>query len=112
MTCTNCLIGLVASRTWRAWSLEERRESGKREKCGEHCSACYHRRRRGQLERKTWKLEDLLEEAEHLFKDGSRPQEVASRLGVNRVTLVNAYQRGRVKGITTRKLTYTEMRTK
>lgn len=87
-------------------------ESGKREKCGELCAARYHRKRRGQIERKTWKLEDLIEEAEHLFKDGSRPQEVASRLGVNRVTLVNAYQKARLQGLTKRKLTYTEMRLK
>lgn len=106
MTCSNCLIGLVATGVWRAWSLEERRESGKRERHGEFCTACYHRKRRGSLERKTWKLEDLIEEAELLFKSGEIASQVASRLGINGHTLTNAYQTARVKGLTTRRVPY------
>jgi hypothetical protein len=57
-------------------------------------------------ERKTWKLEDLLEEAEFLFDGGTDPWSVASRLGLKYDSLVRQYKRARDRGLTNRHLSY------
>lgn len=108
MTCAHCGIGLVAAREWRDKTPEQRSASGKKQRHGEFCTSCYHRARRngGDPARKTWKLEWLIEEAEHLLADGTSAEQVASRLGVKHNSLIMAFARGREKGLTTRRLPY------
>lgn len=107
MTCSHCGVALIASGLWKSWTAEQRIASGAKERIGELCAACYHRDRRGGVDRKTWKLEHLIEEAEFLFDGGTSPEQVAQRLGLKHSSLVGAYSRARKRGLTTRKLPYT-----
>lgn len=72
------------------------------------CRRCYDGDRRGP--RKSWKLDDLLEEAEVLFSADSDVRNVAKRLGLKPESLVRQYRRAEARGMTTRHLTYTKER--
>lgn len=71
----------------------------------EQCRRCYDRERRTR-ERTTWKLTDLIEEAEFLFAGGTDVRQVAFRLGLKPESLVRQYKRAHDRGLTERVLTY------
>lgn len=105
MTCEDCEAETVPQKRWQAMSIEERRHSGLKRRCGKYCAACSGRRSR-RTERQRWKLEDLVAETELLLSDGLAGKQVASRLGIKHASLIQAFQRARAKGLTTRRIDY------
>jgi len=107
MTCVDCSIELVPIRLWRSWTPEQREQSGCRGAAGEQCQHCYREdMRHGRRTRHTWKLEELIEEADFLLDGGAHKADVARRLGLKYDSLVRAYKRGRERGLTTRQMSY------
>ena len=106
MNCSNCGAETITGRIWQAWTPEQRVESGARRREGETCARCYYRKRRGGIDRKTWPLDELIEEAEFQFGFGASVKTVAEKLGIAEGSLYRAYYRGRKKGLTTRKIPY------
>lgn len=105
MTCADCEAETVPQKIWQAMSIEQRRASGKKRRAGSYCTACSQLRRRGTTQ-KRWKTAELVEEAELLFATGLRAAEVASQLGIQHGSLIQAYYRARLKGLTTRRPDY------
>jgi len=81
---------------------QERRDSGAKMELAGLCAMHYYRQYRN---RKSWRLSDLIEEAEFLFDGGTSAAQAATKLGLQYRSLVRAYDRARAKGLTTRKLT-------
>lgn len=105
MTCADCEVETVPQKQWQQMPLAERRASGKRRRCGRYCKPCFERRSR-QNEHRRWRTAELVEEAELLFSDGLLAAEVARRLGIKHASLIQAYRRARLKGLTTRRPDY------
>jgi hypothetical protein len=101
VTCEDCGHETISFQEWER--LPESERAGKRQRCGPCCRRCYDRRRRP---RKTWPLQDLIEEAEFLFLGGADQWSVAFRLGIKYDSLVRQYRRAKERGLTDRVLTY------
>lgn len=82
----------------------ERKASGGVQQCGTRCNGCYSKSLRP--ERKTWKLQHLIEEAEFLFDGGADQWSIARRLGLKYDSFVRQYRRAKRLGLTNRELTY------
>lgn len=105
MTCADCEAETVPQKRWQAMPIEQRRSSGLKRRVGRYCAACSGRRSRG-TEQQRWKTEELIEEAELLFGNGLLAADVAKRLGIKHASLIQAYRRARLKGLTTRRPDY------
>lgn len=103
--CTVCGFELVRKDEWQTMTIpqkQEARANGRNLHQGHGwCARCYHR---GGKPRVQLRLEEVIEESEHLFEAGTSVDEVANRLGIKRNTLADAFLRGRRKGLTQRQV--------
>lgn len=105
LICPDCEAEIVPQKRWQSMSPEERRSSGLKRKEGRYCRGCSQRRQRATKQQR-WKTEDLIGEAELLFSSGLAAKQVASRLGIKHASLIQAYRRARLAGLTTRRPDY------
>lgn len=106
--CIACGVGLISKYEWDyKMGPRERQATRMRPHGGkQRCVKCYNTYYWCPEGRKTWKLADLIEEAEHLFSYGASADEVANRLNLKRNSLATAFKRGRDRGLTERRVSF------
>lgn len=107
MKCGNCGKGLIPKRKWTKMTAAERTASGKASGVRGQCTSCSNREyRAGKSSRSTWKLPELIEEAEFLIQGGVTPAMAAERLGIKPDSLARSYDRARKQGLVERSIRY------